>query len=312
MYRHKYKRRDDDAKKMNQSQSEPLVKLYIEMNIDSNGDSKIKYDHNLKYESKIKTTNVQPTLTYRKKKKKIINRRPKTASSSYRSPSSFPPYRKCLLSESKLGGVCNILSYCGQDYKTVGSGHPTYRNKHNTINNSPMFKEGSIVTSHLYKKRKEKKELSASVSVGRLHNNNFWQPNKYIERPSTAHHSSSNRQQQNRNNNSSNINNKSEALKLPRPKSAVFRSKTKSRPSSAQYLCNFERFYELDTKNNSPLISEVTNSKGTFHWAEAESIRLWNSKSTSNFSKLTSDRNLNEFEPIYNYKGGKLGVFRVI
>ena len=58
MYRHKYKRRDDDAKK----QSEPLVKLYIEMNIDSNGDSKIKYDHHLKYRSKIKTTNVQPTL----------------------------------------------------------------------------------------------------------------------------------------------------------------------------------------------------------------------------------------------------------
>ena len=55
MYRHKYKRRDDDAKKLNQSQSETLVKLYIEMNIDSNGDSKIKYDHNLKYESKIKT-----------------------------------------------------------------------------------------------------------------------------------------------------------------------------------------------------------------------------------------------------------------
>ncbi len=138
MYRHKYKRRDDDAKKMNQSQSEPLVKLYIEMNIDSNGDSKIKYDHNLKYESKFKTTRT----TNRKKKKKIINRRPKTASSSYRSPSSFPPYRKCLLSESKLGGVCNILSYCGQDYKTVGSGHPTYRNKHNTINNTCKTRKG--------------------------------------------------------------------------------------------------------------------------------------------------------------------------
>ena len=101
-------------------------------------------------------------------------------------------------------------------------------------------------------------------------------------------------------------------IKISRPKSAVFRSKTRSRPSSAMHLCNFERFYELETKNNACLISERTNAKGTFHWAEAESIRLWNSKGTSNFSQMTDDRHLYEFQPVYNYKGGKIGRFRAI
>ena len=78
------------------------------------------------------------------------------------------------------------------------------------------------------------------------------------------------------------------------------------------YLCNFERFYELQTKNNSCLISERTNAKGTFHWAEAETIRLWNSKGTSNFSQMTGDRHLYEFQPVYNYKGGKIDRFRAL
>ena len=110
-----------------------------------------------------------------------------------------------------------------------------------------MFKEASIVTSHLYKRRKERNDLLKNASVGTAHDNKFWQPNAYIERPDTAKKRS-----------------KFNHVKISRPKSAVFRSRTRSRPSSAMHLCNFERFYELQTKNNSCLISERTNAKGTF------------------------------------------------
>ena len=53
------------------------------------------------------------------------------------------------------------------------TGHPTYKNIHNVINSSPMFKEASIVTSHLYKRRKERNDLLKNASVGAAHDNNL-------------------------------------------------------------------------------------------------------------------------------------------
>eukprot|EP00944_MAST-04C_sp_MAST-4C-sp1_P013680 g13680.t1 len=304
MYQYKYKRKNP-GKRSNQCESEPqLFHVYINMNMDNNGDSKVSCE-SVGREKKlekgrrgVKGMVMNGNCQIPMRKSKYVHfaqkHRPKSAS-IYRSPSSFNPYRQCLISNEKLGGACKVLSYCGQDHRTVGTGHPTYKNIHNVINSSPMFKEASIVTSHLYKRRKERNDLLKNASVGAAHDNKFWQPNAYIERPATAKERS-----------------KFNHVKISRPKSAVFRSRTRSRPSSAMHLCNFERFYELETKNNACLISERTNAKGTFHWAEAESIRLWNSKGTSNFSQMTDDRHLYEFQPVYNYKGGKIGRFRAI
>eukprot|EP00943_MAST-04B_sp_MAST-4B-sp1_P002237 g2237.t1 len=138
------------------SQSEPLVKLHIDMNMASNGDSMVTYDRKasdtnvysknknasmyaINYRNKesnscLNVANIgssinqmRPpggTFRHRKNKNNCIayggrtqakirrrsrkNQRPKTATGSYHSPSSFSPYRKCLISRNKLDGSGEI------------------------------------------------------------------------------------------------------------------------------------------------------------------------------------------------------------
>ena len=123
MYQYKYKRKNP-GKRSNQCESEPqLFHVYINMNMDNNGDSKVSCE-SVGREKKlekgrrgVKGMVMNGNCQIPMRKSKYVHfaqkHRPKSAS-IYRSPSSFNPYRQCLISNEKLGGACKVLSYCGQ------------------------------------------------------------------------------------------------------------------------------------------------------------------------------------------------------
>jgi hypothetical protein len=132
----------------------------------------------------------------------------------------------------------------------------------------------------------------------RTHDNNNWRENRgFVE--STAKRQSRQKLEEEKHFKTS----------LKRADSWVFRSNTKSRPSSAQYYNNFKKIhYELGPgKLHGADVSTAVTHEGVMPWTEAESRRIWNSKPTSMFGKYTSGREIMERLPIYNYKGGKIG-----
>jgi hypothetical protein len=235
------------------------------------------------------------------------NRRASSAKSKRRKGTSkvgAAGHRDCVIHHKHVGasrlpanqGADAI--YISQSHKELGSGIPRYRNVHNKINQSPSFCGKSIVPVQLYKLRKQEMEQASLRGPLRTHDNNNWRENRgFVE--STAKRQSRQKLEEEKHFKTS----------LKRADSWVFRSNTKSRPSSAQYYNNFKKIhYELGPgKLHGADVSTAVTHEGVMPWTEAESRRIWNSKPTSMFGKYTSGREIMERLPIYNYKGGKIG-----
>ena len=320
--------------------SRDLVKLYIEMDRSNHGDGRVKISvpgkdskRALKKRSQGKEKCRPQTASHSAARfvpsKKSLRpltsnidsirnrkqfRRPTTAHArigntrqikkSQQRPQSA--YRDCIFHESMVEQQSFFRPIIDQFYISpskfgVGSQLPVYKNVHKNVNQSPCFSSEIVEQPPLYNMRKDKKNRSERLGPIRSHDDRYWNGSSFVDKVCAR-------------------NKEKKKNGLPKkmlPKSSYFRSKTRSRPSSAAHYHNPSQTCNLlhkqfDADISMAVVGTGGNSGkgGCFSWTEVDSIRHWNGKPTPKFGTQTGIRHVFQDEPITNYKGGIIGYQR--